>query len=350
MSHKKTLPVSILTGFLGSGKTTLLNHLIKQPQMKETLVLINEFGQIGIDHDLVAESLEEVAVELSSGCLCCSIRGDLVKTLRDAQWRFAREGKPWFKRVVIETTGLADPAPILHTLMTDEVIVRQYHLEGVLTVVDAVNGSNTLDQQEESRKQVAVADRLLISKTDLADADTLQALQHHLRQFNPAAPQIVVTHGEYDPEQLWAIGPYHPDSRGSQVQAWLQAEAYHIEEDDHHHHHHDVNRHNEQIRAICITLDEPVHAQALEQWLELLLMLKGPDFLRIKGMVNVVGFEGPMVIHGVQHIFHNPVQLPTWPSEDHRSRMVFITRDMEEAQLRGTLDILEAANRAISSK
>ena len=185
------LPVSVLTGFLGSGKTTVLNYLIQQPALSRTLVLINEFGEIGLDHDLVAHSKDDVVIEMSSGCLCCTIRGDLAKTLREAPGRFARGGEPWFDRVVIETTGLADPAPILHTLMTEPAVARRYRLDGVIATVDAVNGGDTLDRQVESVKQAAVADRLLLTKTDLVDRDVLRRLQDRLGGLNPAAPQIV---------------------------------------------------------------------------------------------------------------------------------------------------------------
>ena len=173
--------MSVLTGFLGSGKTTVLNHLIQQHELGRTLVLINEFGEIGLDHVLVAHSRDEVVIEMSSGCLCCTIRGDLVKTLREAPVRFVRDGRPSFDRVVIETTGLADPAPILHTLMTDAAVVERYRLDGVIATIDAVNGGATLDQQVESVKQAAVADRLLITKTDLAGDAELARLQRRLR-------------------------------------------------------------------------------------------------------------------------------------------------------------------------
>ena len=185
METSRLLPVSVLTGFLGSGKTTVLNHLMQQPEMERTLVVINEFGEIGIDHDLMVKSTDEVVVEMASGCLCCTIRGDLVKTLREAPSRFAREGKLWFDRVVIETTGLADPTPILHTLMTDAHVARRYRLDGVITTVDAVNGHDTLDKQIESVKQAAVADRLLLTKTDLVEPAALDSLRARLRTFNP---------------------------------------------------------------------------------------------------------------------------------------------------------------------
>ncbi|MEM1436098.1 MAG: GTP-binding protein [Pseudomonadota bacterium] len=345
----RPLPVSVLTGFLGSGKTTVLNHLMQQPAMRRTLVLINEFGAIGLDHDLVTHSTDDVIIEMSSGCLCCTVRGDLVKTLREAPGRFARGGELWFDRVVIETTGLADPAPILHTLMNDPGIVRRYRLDGVITAVDAVNGGETLERQFESVKQAAVADRLLLTKTDLTNAADLRSLQERLRSLNPAAPQIFVENGRVDPALLFDAGLYDPKTKSADVQNWLKAEAYGDAHDhgqdhghenaghDHSHQHDDVNRHDAHIKAHCITLDDPISGDALDAWLETLLMFRGADFLRIKGIINVTGLDGPMVIHGVQHIFHPPARLKEWPSEDHRSRIVFITRDIDASTIRNTL-------------
>ena len=347
----RRLPISVLTGFLGSGKTTVLNHLIQQPALSRTLVLINEFGEIGLDHDLVTHSKDDVVIEMASGCLCCTIRGDLAKTLREAPGRFARGGKLWFDRVIIETTGLADPAPILHTLMTDPAVVSRYRLDGVIATVDAVNGGDTLDRQIESVKQAAVADRLLITKTDLVDDDALRRLQDRLQALNPAAPQIIAENGIVDPAGLFDAGLYNPETKTLDVQRWLRAEAYaEPHEHDHGtaghghtHQHNDVNRHDGRIKATCLTIDEPIHGEALNVWLEALLLLQGADFLRTKGIVNVDGLDGPVVIHGVQHIFHPPVILKEWPSEDRRSRIVFITRDIDESALRDTLKMLETS-------
>ena len=339
------LPVSVLTGFLGSGKTTVLNYLIQQPALSRTLVLINEFGEIGIDHDLVTHSKDDVVIEMSSGCLCCTIRGDLAKTLREAPGRFARGGELWFDRVVIETTGLADPAPILHTLMTEPAVARRYRLDGVIATVDAVNGGDTLDRQIESVKQAAVADRLLVTKTDLVDDDVLRGLRDRLRVLNPAAPQIDAENGAVDPELLFDAGLYDPKTKSLDVQNWLKAEAYAEPHDHEHgtaghghaHQHNDVNRHDAHIKAVCLTIDEPVHGNALDLWLEALLLFRGANFLRIKGIINVVDLDGPVVIHGVQHIFHPAVMLKEWPGKDRRSRIVFITRDIDESVLRDTL-------------
>jgi G3E family GTPase len=343
------LPVTLLTGFLGSGKTCVLNHLVRQPMLRRTLVLINEFGAIGIDHDLVTRSREDVIVEMTSGCLCCTIRGDLVTTLREAPGRFTRGGTPLFNRVVIETTGLADPAPILHTLMNEPVIARDYRLEGVITVIDAVNGAATLDRQAEAIKQAAVADRLLLSKTDIADPSAVGALKARLQVLNPAAPIHPVVHGAIAPEALFTAGLYDPKSKAADVAAWLQAEAYadapfddpHLGHDHGHNHDHahhpDINRHDDRIRAFCVTYDAPIAPHALESWFEMLLTLRGADLLRIKGIVNIAGFDGPAVIHGVQHVLHPLAVLERWPGGDRRTRIVFITRDIPRAVIEETL-------------
>ena len=340
------IPVSVLTGFLGSGKTTVLNHLVRDPAMSRALVVINEFGAVGLDHDLVARSNEDLMVEMMGGCLCCTIRGDLLRTLRDAPFRFARDGKCWFDRVVIETTGLADPAPILHTLMTDDHLQTLYRLDGVITMVDGATGMATFDMQEESLKQAAVADRLLLTKTDLSSEDDIRALEARLRTLNPAAPIVRVVNGVVEAARLFDAGIYNPATKSNDVQRWLNAEAYedheHYGDDhgDHHHHHHDVNRHDDRIRAICLTFDQPLKDSAFDRWIGILTTFKGPDVLRIKGIVNIEGLDRPLVLHGVQHVLHTPVPLDAWPSEDRRTRMVFIVRGMDEADLRGTLALM----------
>ena len=207
------IPVTLLTGFLGSGKTTVLNALVQRPEMARTLVVINEFGQIGLDHLLVAHSAEDIVVEMNSGCLCCTIRGDLVKTLRDAVWRFSREGVRLFDRLVIETTGLADPAPILHTLMTDRFIAARYRLDGVVCTVDLATGNTTLDAHPEAIKQVAVADALLLTKEDLADASLRQATIARLHRINPSARQWLAPRGVVEPESVLRLGLFNADGK-----------------------------------------------------------------------------------------------------------------------------------------
>jgi len=238
--------------------------------------------------------------------------------------------------VLIETTGLADPAPILHTLMSDELVTNYFRLDGVITTVDAANGADTLDKQFESVKQVAVADRLLVTKSDIADADTREALESRLVAANPGAPRIDVLNGDVDPALLFNAGLYDPTTKATDVERWLRDEAY--GDDEHHHHHgHDVNRHDDHISSFCVTYDEPLRLDALEQWFDTIMMLKGPDLLRIKGIVNVAEMDKPVVIHGVQHVFHPPAVLDAWPSDDRRTRIVFITRDVERKTIEDTL-------------
>ena len=337
------IPVSVLTGFLGSGKTTTLNALVRSPEMARALVIINEFGEVGLDHDLVAQGHEEMQVEMLGGCLCCTIRGDLLATLRDAPWRFAREGRCWFDRVVIETTGLADPAPILHTLMRDHTLETIYRLDSVIATVDAVNGAATLERQEEAVKQAAMADRILLTKTDLVGEPEREALTARLRSLNPAAPILAAEHGAVAAHALFGGGAFDPAGKSADVQDWLRAEAYADHDHDHDHDHahahahgHDVNRHGSDIRATCLTFEEPLDPETFERWIELLTWMRGEDVLRIKGILNLQGQPGPVVVHGVQHVFHPPVVLDEWPSHDRRTRLVFITRGLDAAALEET--------------
>lgn len=327
------VPVSLLTGFLGSGKTTVLNGLLRRPELARTVVIINEFGEIGLDHELVESSTEDMVL-LKSGCLCCTIRGDLVDALRGLMARRIAGRIASFDRVLIETTGLADPAPILHTLMSDAAVASAYRLDGIITTVDAATADATLDRQVESVKQVAVADRLLLTKTDLVTPEASRRLAERLKQLNPAAPILRARHGGIAPAEILDAGLFDPRTRSPDVQRWLNEEAY---RHPHDHHHHDVNRHDDHIRALCLRVEQPIPASAFETWFGLLLAMKGPDILRVKGIVNIAELEGPLVIHGVQHVVHPPVPLKTWPSADRRSRIVFITRDLDEAALRDTL-------------
>jgi G3E family GTPase len=330
MMNSAALPVSLLTGFLGSGKTTVLNHLLRQPGLAQTAVIVNELGEIGIDHDLV-EGATEGLVLLKSGCVCCSVRSDLIDTLRGLFLRRVRGQVTEFDRVVIETTGLADPAPVLHTLTGDPLVTARYRLDGVIVTVDAVNGHDTLDRAFESVKQAAVADRILLTKTDLMNAEAVGRLTEHLRSLNPAAPIVPVVNGAVDPAGLFDIGLYNPATKSLDVRRWLNEAAY---EDHHHHLGSDLSRHDDRINSFVFSLDHPIAETALTKWLEMPVAFQGPDLLRVKGIVNVIGRVGPLVIQGVQHIFHPPIELPAWPSDDRRTRIVFITRGLDEQTIR----------------
>jgi G3E family GTPase len=331
----------VLTGFLGSGKTTLLGHLLRQPGFSRTAVIINEFGEIGLDHELI-EASEDSVIELQTGCLCCKIRNDLATTLHDLLGRRDEGRIVAFDRVVIETSGLADPAPILQTLMTDAAIAGRIVLGAVVTTVDAVNGADTLDREEISAKQVAVADRLILTKTDLA-GPARPALMRRLEALNATAPVVAVQRGEADPRCLFGGRLYDPLTKSLDVQAWLGAEApSHVPAHAHDHH--------RGIDTFAVLRREPVRAVALTLFLEALAEHCGADLLRLKGIVDVLESPGqPAVIHGVQHVFHPPSWLPGWPSDDRRSRIVFITRGIPRAWVEALLDAIESEVADVSS-
>ena len=318
------IPVTVLTGFLGSGKTTLLQRLLRSPQMARTAVLINELGEIGLDH-LLVESVQESLVLLKSGCICCSIRDDLKSALRDLLGRRDRAEIPEFDRVVIETTGLADPGPVLYTLASEPVVRHHFRLESVITTVDALNASLHLARNPEGVKQVAAADRLVVTKTDLADAARTAAVREALARLNASAEVLEAVHGDIDPERL--LAPRIAE-RPMRVRPRIAADPGYLEQ---------LRSHSESIASLSLVLDEPLDWTAFGVWLSMLLNRHGDNVLRVKGILQVQGMSAPIFINAVQHIVHPPQHLTRWPSEDRRSRIVFITRGMSHALLRRSL-------------
>ncbi|SEO03447.1 GTPase, G3E family [Pseudorhodobacter antarcticus] len=364
------IPVTLLTGFLGSGKTTLLNHLIRDPGMGRVAVIINEFGDIGLDHDLIEEATEEMVL-LQSGCLCCTIRGDLVAAML-ALLRRRDAGEVAFDRVVIETTGMADPGPILHTLLIERQLAEAYQMDGVVTTACAATGPASLDAQFEAVNQVALADRIVLTKTDLVTAAERQAFEDRLAAINPGAPRLKAAHGRVNPGVLFGISGLRAGADIDQTIGWVNAAAYPAQPK--------VpppftaptsaptyglfasptpdplaslslgflqpkapaafNPHDSRITSVSITLDDPIPANLFDMWLDTLIAIRGPDILRMKGIVHVEGIPHPFAFHGVQHIFHPPVSLPHWPTGDRTSRIVVIGRDIPRDILADSLAVL----------
>ena len=358
---KLPIPLTVLTGYLGSGKTTLLKALLQHPEMAGTAVIVNEFGEVGLD-DALIESAKEETVLLPSGCVCCAVRGDLVEALlklhKSAMWGEI----PPIERVVLETTGLADPTPIAHTLVNEREVFRVFQLDAIVTTVDAQHGLRQLDEAYEPAKQIAIADRIVLTKTDLVDEAATSELRSRVAVLNRAAPVLIAVKGAVAPKELFGLQAYEIRGAGSDVQRWIAAESYDTAAHDcaglacdhpEHHHAHDGHDHGHHhghlhgVSSFCLTFDRPLDAGKLEGAIELLRATRGSHLLRVKGLLNVEGQPQPFVIHGVQHVFYPVETLERWPSEDRRSRLVFITKDLSEVQVREVFASLLSDEKAV---
>jgi G3E family GTPase len=328
-----TLPVTLITGFLGSGKTTLLNRLLREPALADSAVIINEFGDVAIDHLLVTTPAENMVV-LDTGCLCCTVRGDLVQTLSDLHAKRAQPGVPAFSNVIIETSGLADPVPVLQSLVADEALRHLYRVHDVVTLVDAVHGEAQLDTRAECVKQVAVADALLVTKTDLASPHATRMLRERLGRLNPGAELCEVVRGDIDPALFLRGGVYDSRTKPMAIERWLKTAA-HAANENHAH------AHDERVRAFCLYHERPIRSAGLVMWLDMLAGLRGANLLRVKGILNVEG--EPVVVQAVQTVVHEPVVLDAWPTDDRRSRLVFIARDIDRDEIERTFRAFDYA-------
>lgn len=337
MTDTSLIPVTVLTGFLGSGKTTILSRILRDPAFEDTAVIVNEFGEVGLDH-LLVESSDESIIDLSCGCICCTIRGDLMATLIDLFERREAGKIRRFKRVVVETTGLADPAPIIHTLMQEPLVFAHYRLAQVVTAVDAVNAMATLDRQPEAVKQAAVADTLLVTKTDITnDDEALAALESRLAGINPSATLSRCVDGDVAPDLLFSGGLYDPADKITDVADWLAQETAATAGD--HQHPVDVNRHGDGIATYALRRDMPVSRGALAVFMQMLADQKGDDLLRLKGLIALTDDPArPAVVHGVQHVIHPIRRLEAWPAGENGTSLVFIVRGIDQSWIEDLFD------------
>ncbi len=327
-------PAHVLTGFLGSGKTTLLRHLLADPALADTAVIINEFGEVGLDHLLVREVAEDVVL-LSSGCLCCTVREDLVSKLAELHAMMRAGQIPAFSRAVIETTGLADPAPIMRALMSEPSLVHSYGLGRVITTLDGVNGDATLTKHREARQQLAMADCVVLTKSDLVDETRRQELSTCILQANPSATRLASSKGAIDVGLL--LPDASPEARTRDGHTLHEHHVEHLKKDGHHHAHDDA------VATFTVRMPEPVQWEAFVDWLELLLASRGDSILRVKGLLNVEGHDLPLVVQGVQHVLYPPEHLPAWPDPSApQGWIVFIARDLSRGAIERSLQSLQA--------
>lgn len=329
MSAPVFTPVNLITGFLGSGKTTLLQRLLADPALADSAVLINEFGEVGLDHHLL-ERIDETMVLLPSGCLCCTVRGELAAAIKDLHGRRELGSVPWFRRLVVESTGLADPFPILSTVQADPVLRHHFRPGNVITTVDAVNGRAQLVRHRESARQVAVADRLVLTKTDLAGTDAIEALVAAVRGLNPSAPLWRAAEAPLDAEALLSHDLFATAARNEAAHRLFAAELDALAADA-------PSRHDDSIHAFALAFDGPIDWTLFGLWLSMLLNRHGERVLRVKGILNVAGSPTPVAVHGVQHLVHPPIHMQAWPGEDRRSRLVFIVDGLDRAVLERSL-------------
>jgi len=319
------IPVTVVTGFLGAGKTTLVRHFLETPEGHGTAVLVNEFGEAGIDDALLRNSTEKTVL-LGNGCLCCNFRSDLQVALHRLVVDRERGVIPHFGRIVIETSGLADPSPILTTFATDRALGGEFFVEAVITVIAAADGIKTVAKFAEARRQIMLADRIVISKTDIADDDAVDALTGRLRELNPRARVIAADYGRLDPGWI-------ADAASAHDGAAFLAEAAEVE-------------HTDKVRSFTLTENAPIAWEPFARAMETLIALRGADLLRVKGLINVAGCKGPVVVQFVQHIAHPPVELAAWPDGERTSRIVFITRDLGEREVKDLLAAVRAVAKA----